>query len=186
MIWYIGAGIAILGVVGMEVYGRLVRGIFRYVPGDEVFNYVDYQMVHGLNGTRSLIYHPASGILIQIAKSLSPNLPHGSVRLRVLKMRVEPPKHWRVDSARERRPGGVSRGVVYVWRWHWPSAHNGQVLLEIDCGCSLRKVNKAIKDIIAKDAMLLQEPVFYLSSERCAVGRRVRGRFEDLGDETFS
>jgi len=165
----------------LALWGAVVRVVAKTVPAGKVLNRVRNDMLNGLHGLGSIVYHRESGRMIIATKCLTPNyLSRGAVRLHVTLKRVAPPKRWRVDMAR----GLLSKDGNYysfVWYWHLPSCRKGEVLFEEECGASITKLEEVVQQLIADEQSLGPNPVFYIWLDSGRKGSRIYGTFEDLG-----
>jgi len=178
--------IAIVEVVLlMEISNRLARAVHQRLPLPHLFSHcVAPWILGGFDGTRVVMYHQSSGMLIQVLKRLSARRTDAVASLGVAKTQLpkgkayEPSKGWRLPIKR------LPYACVIVWRWRLPSPYrDGEEMARIDCGASLARVKEALAKLTSEDPRIGEDPTFYVWLENGAA-RRVMGRFEDEGSLT--
>ena len=171
----------VLAESGLALFGAVVRVVAKTVPAGKVLNLVRNNMLYGLHGLQSIVYHRESGRMIIATKCLTPNyLPRGAVRLRVVLKRVAPPRRWRVDMARDSLSKERGNYNSFVWYRNLPSCRKGEVLFEEECGASITKLEEVIQQLIADEQSLGPNPVFYIWLDGGRKGSRIYGTFEDF------
>jgi hypothetical protein len=167
----------------LVVNGRNIRCVHVDVALERIFpDHVEPHMLHGVDGARIIAYHGASGALIGVVKSLSPQHSTplflrrwgpGRVRMRVIKVvtSVQRLEHFRARWPRRRR--------WLVPYWQLPSPEEGEKAEEIECGASLSKVKVAFERLLSGEPALAGYSLFFVWSERSAVVPWTVGNFEE-------
>ncbi len=168
-------GLMAIAWIALEVLARTHRVLYKDVPLVRLFRrYVSDSVPHGRDGSSIMILHRASNTLVQVEKTLSKGAEQPPMaNLRVLKKGASEPR-WNPQGIKSRLLAcglGIRRSpdrMVAVPIWSLPSHKAGVVLLEIECGASLSKVEEAIEQIILEDPALAEDPRFDLWCENCA------------------
>ena len=166
-----------------EVLGRLWNKSRRAVTKfTSVAQMLDFAVVpwtlHGWGGTRTVIYHQPSGLMVQVIKSLHPpRARDGKVNLRVANTRIRNPAAYRMD-------GGwavaLSGGLVCrcIPTRKVPSLHEAEVVEEVDCGASMIKTEEIVRRMLSEEHIVDNECVLYVWSEKGG-SSYVLGRFQE-------
>jgi len=154
-------------ILFLEVRHRLTRSVTRLSdPARICEGAVVPWMMRGWDGTRVVVFHKPSGIMIQAVKGLKPRRYRlGKVNLRVLKARV--PLRQAVKLDLPSSPGqSREEATVRIAVWRRPSPFDVEVIEEVDCGASLSKLQEVSKRMIEQAVQAAQDRTVYVWCEQ--------------------
>ena len=133
------AGAAIVLYVAFSLWYRELRVIYKCRSVSEAWGAGVLPLVRrSLNGHRGCVFHQASGLLVQITKTLAGGGNDAKINLHMVKVRVPNPGRFNMDAGRRyRRLPLRPRGSIL--RWHLPSVRKAARLSEVACGGSLER-----------------------------------------------
>jgi len=132
----------------------------------------------GWDGTRTVIYHQPSGLMVQVIKGLHPPLARdGKVNLRVAKTRTRNTTAYRMDKgwAVTLRSGHVCRSMPVR---KLPSPYVAEVVEDVDCGASIIKTEEIVRRMLSEEHIPDNEEVLYAWCEK-GKSSYIMGRFQE-------
>lgn len=174
----------ILGAVGvvvtLEALHKLTRAVTRHGSKERIIDLaVRPWMLRGFHGTRAIVFHQASGTMIQAIKTLTPRLSlKGKVNLLVLKTCVAQAETYNLDRAWRLNLSGPEHTACMLF-WRLPSIYKVEVAEKVDCGASMNNLVQVTARMLSEAYSAVPKPVFYVWCEK-GCSSYVAGQFDDF------
>ena len=187
----------LLGCAAFVLLGWVTDWLFRGVNYDMLFSALfnrvaDRFLLGGRDRARVFVHHRTSGMLFVILKRLWPDRdPDGKLRLPgyeesrdckvelvVRVIRLHDPMRFESRRKKPRRLIAGWTAGMFTPYWQVPSEQDGDLLEEIDCGCSLTKLEGELSRLTLENEAIGAGAVFDVWCERCYMSQKY-GHFED-------